>query len=479
MRKVIYIDEPSLDRARKRNECSFNFSYSYFPSEELKNYLNGKKFFIRTYGCQANLRDEEIMSGLLSDLGMVKCSKKEDCDLAIINTCAIRENAEDKAFGEIGEFKSLKRKNKDLILMACGCMVEQKHIVDKILTTYEYLDIIFGTHNISNLIKILDLYIKNRCRYVDVSSKVGDIVENLPSLRKEKFRAFVNIAYGCDKFCTYCIVPFTRGKERSRKVEDIIKECKLLVDEGYKEITLLGQNVDSYGKDFENEIDFAYLLEKVAQLGIPRLRFLTSYPSDFKDDVIEVMSRYPNIMKFIHLPIQSGSNNILRLMARHYTVEEYLSLVQRIRDKIPSMAFSTDIIVGFPNESEEDFLETINLVKKMNYISAFTFIYSPRKGTPAAKIEDSVSYKEKLARFKTLVSTLEIDVAKNASALVDKIYPVLVEGVSKKNSNMLSGILENCKVVNFKGSPDLIGKIINVKITESHVYSLSGEICDE
>ena len=479
MKKTVIENMPDMNQARKRVESIKTIYYNYEPSQKLIDRFKGKYAYIRTFGCQANVRDEETMMGLLSSIGMIKTEDPTKASVAIINTCAVRENAEDKVFGEIGEFKNIKAKNKDLVLLLCGCMVEQKHIIEKTLEKYPHVDIFFGTHNIQDLLRLLDEFITKKSRYVDVSSFEGNIIEKMPVTRIENYKAYVNITYGCDKFCTYCIVPYTRGKERSRDINDILEECKVLVDEGFKEITLLGQNVDSYGKDLKNGVTFAHLLEEVAKLGIPRLRFLTSYPSDFKDDVIDVMAKYPNIMKFLHLPIQSGSDDVLKRMGRRYTSEEYLNLVNRIRAKIPNIALSTDIIVGFPNETYEDVLKTIDVSLKADYTSAFTFIYSPRKGTPAARLVDDVIYEEKNKRFKELVSALEVNFKKHADEMVDKVYEVLVDGESKKNKELLSGYTENNKVVHFKGDESLIGQIVKVKILESHVYSLFGELVDE
>ena len=480
MRKIKTLDLPSIEKGRIRSKCVNTFLYSYEASDQLFDELRNKHYFIRTYGCQANIRDEETLAGFLNNLNMVRVENEDEADIAILNTCAVRENAEDKVYGEIGEFKNLKAKNKNLILCICGCMVEQPHVVDFLLEKFDYIDIFFGTHNIQDFIKLLDIYIQDRStRIVDISSKSGDIYENLPVKRLSEFKAFVNITYGCDKFCTYCIVPYTRGKERSRDIQDILNECQKLKDDGYQEVTLLGQNVDSYGKDLDSGIDFAHLLEEVAKLGIPRVRFLTSYPSDFKDNVIDVIAKYDNIMKYLHLPVQSGSNSVLKKMGRRYTREQYLALVDKIRAKIPNMAFSTDIIVGFPNESYEEFLETADLASKVDYTSAFTFIYSPRKGTPAARLVDNVDYETKNKRFKELVSVLEKDVSKNAENMVGKVYPVLVEGLSKKNKDILSGTAYNMKTIHFKGDLSLVGKIVNIKVIESHTYSLIGELVDE
>ncbi|MBO8427368.1 MAG: tRNA (N6-isopentenyl adenosine(37)-C2)-methylthiotransferase MiaB [Firmicutes bacterium] len=479
MRKVEFIDIPNLEKARLRKHNADTIFFSFNPSKEALIYFKNKKYFIRTYGCQSNIRDEETMSGILDKLGMIKTYNENEADVAILNTCAVRENAEDKVFGQIGDFKKIKEQNKKLILLICGCMIEQKHIIDKILSTFPYVDIMFGTHNIKDLVLLLSNYIDNNIRYVDVSSYEGDIIEDLPVKRLETYKAFVNITYGCNNFCSYCIVPYTRGKERSRSEEEILKECEELVKKGYKEITLLGQNVDAYGKDLKNGSTFARLLDKVASLNVPRVRFLTSYPSDFKDEVIDVIAKHSNIMKFIHLPVQSGSNSILKTMNRRYTREEYLELVNKIKNKIPSMEFSTDIIVGFPNESYEEFLDTVSLAREVHYTSAFTFIYSPRVGTPAAKMKDNVTYEEKVKRFKELVKELEIDFNFYAQRMVGNTYEVLVEEVSKKNKNLLSGYTENNKVVHFKGDKSLIGNIVKVKILENHLYSLIGEIVNE
>lgn len=479
MAKIIIKNMPDMDEARKRVGEIKTINYDYQPSEQLIKRFSGKKAYIRTYGCQANIRDEETMMGLLSSIGMIKTEDANEAEVVIINTCAVRENAEDKVFGEIGELKNIKAKNKDMVIMICGCMVQQKHIVEDTLNRYPHVDIFFGTHNIHDLLKMLDQFIAKKSRYVDVPSFEGAIIEKMPVTRINNYKAFVNITYGCNKFCTYCIVPYTRGKERSRNINNILAECKQLVDEGFKEITLLGQNVDSYGKDLNDGVTFAKLLEEVAKLGIPRLRFLTSYPSDFKDDVIDVMAKYDNIMKFIHLPIQSGSDDVLKRMGRRYTSQEYLDLVDRIRTKIPNIALSTDIIIGFPNETYDDVKKTIDVALKSDYTSAFTFIYSPRKGTPAARLVDNVTYEEKNKRFKELVSALEVNFKKHADEMVGNVYEVLVDGESKKNKDVLSGYAENNKVIHFKGSPDLVGQLVKVRVTESHLYSLVGELINE
>ena len=419
------------------------------------------------------------MAGLLEKAGFCKGNDEKSSDVIIINTCAVRENAEQKVFGKIGDLKADKIANKNKIVAVCGCMVQQRHVIEHINKVYPHVDLIFGTHNIIELLDLVNEVALKKVRVVDVKSLPGDIQENLPSVRESNFKAFVNISYGCDKFCTYCIVPYTRGKERSRKMKDIVDECRALKELGYKEITLLGQNVNAYGKDLNDGSSFAKLLDEVAKLRIPRVRFLTSHPWDFSSDMIDVIAKHKNIMKYIHLPVQSGNDEILRLMGRRYTSEQYLTLVKEIKDKIPDVALSTDIIVGFPNETYEQFLDTLKIVKEVKYWSAFTFIYSPRKNTPAANIQDNVSPKEKNKRFQELVKTLEEVIEPINQTLVGKTFPVLVDSVSEKNKEMLSGYTEQNKSVHFKGQPSLIGQIVNVKIIDSHLYYLNGELCDE
>lgn len=477
--KCEFLSLPDNNLERNRTiSFSFNYDEIIIP-DVLKKFAKGKKYHIHTYGCQANYRDEEVMSGILEKAGFAKADSEITSDVIILNTCAVRENAEDKVFGKIGELKSYKQANKNVIIAVSGCMVQQKHIIERILDKYKHVDLIFGTHNITDLASMLNEVILKHVRLVDVKSLPGDIKENLPSVRLSSFKAFVNISYGCDKFCTYCIVPYTRGKERSRKMNDIINECKELKDLGYQEVTLLGQNVNAYGKDLKDGSSFAKLLDEVAKLGIPRVRFLTSHPWDFKEDMIDVIAKHNNIMKYIHLPVQSGSDEILHLMGRRYTVVQYKNLVDLIKTKIPNVAISTDIIVGFPNESYEQFLETVEMVKYVKYDSAFTFIYSPRNGTPAAKIKDNVSPKEKSLRFRELVKELEKTIKISSDSMVGETFDVLVEGPSEKDPSMLSGYTEKNKLVHFKGDISLVGKITKVKINESHLYSLIGEIVNE
>lgn len=477
--KCEFRELPDLNKARNRTQ-SFSFDYEgvTYPDSLVK-YLKGKTYFIHTYGCQANYRDEEVMAGMFEHIGMSKANGIENADVVVLNTCAVRENAEQKVFGMIGELKKYKITDNSRVFCVCGCMVQQKHIIEFITEKFKHIDLIFGTHNITGLPLMLDEVIRKRIRLVDVESSPTKIEENLPSKRLSSFKAFINISYGCDKFCTYCIVPYTRGKERSRLMKDILKEAQELKDLGYQEVTLLGQNVNAYGKDLKDGSTFAKLLEEVAKIGIPRVRFLTSHPWDFTEEIVDVIAKYDNVMKYIHLPVQSGSSEILRLMGRRYDAEKYLKLVDMIRSKVPDVALSTDIIVGFPNETYEQFLETVELCKKVQYDSAFTFIYSPRNGTPAAKIKDNVSSKDKSLRFRELVKALEVGISEKSKAMVGKTYKVLVEGVSEKNPEMMSGYTEKNKLVHFKGDPSLVGKIVSVKITESHTYSLIGELVNE
>ena len=421
---------PDLNLARNRTQSfSFNYDGVTYP-ETLKKYAQGKTYFIHTYGCQANFRDEEVMAGMLENLGFKHAKDIGEADVAILNTCAVRENAEQKVYGMIGELKKYKTADNSRLFCICGCMVQQKHIIEFITKTFKHIDLIFGTHNITKLPQMLDEVVRKRIRLVDVVSSPTEIEENLPSSRLSSFKAFINISYGCDKFCTYCIVPYTRGKERSRLMKDILEEAKELKELGYQEVTLLGQNVNAYGKDLKDGSTFAKLLEEVAKIGIPRVRFLTSHPWDFTEEIVDVIAKYDNVMKYIHLPVQSGSSEILHLMGRRYDAEKYLGLVKMIREKIPDVALSTDIIVGFPNETYEQFLETVELCKKVQYDSAFTFIYSPRNGTPAAKIKDNVSSKDKSLRFRELVKALEVGFEKKSKEMVGSTFNKNFVGLS-------------------------------------------------
>lgn len=477
MAKIKILQKPCQKDAAKRPEVERVLANRKTP-EILKTFAKGRYFYIRTYGCQGNVRDEEIMAGFLSEAGFTRTEDASLADVAIINTCAVRENAEDKIYGEIGNFKANKKKNPDFMLVLAGCVMGEDGVGEKLIETYPFISLVIGTHDVAKINDLLAEVLKERKSIINVHSFSSEIVENLPSVRLDNNQAFVNISYGCDKFCTYCIVPFTRGRERSRHLDDIVRECQSLVDDGYKQITLLGQNVNSYGLDLKDGTDFAKLLGAVAETGIPRLRFLTSYPSQFSDEMIDVMARYENIDHWLHFPVQSGSSSCLRRMARRYTREEYLERANKIKEKMPDISLSTDIIVGFPGETEEEFQDTLSLAKEVGYSSCFTFIYSPRPGTPAAKMEQvppEVSH-ERFNRLKALVDDLT---AAHSDTMIGNTYEVLVEGQSKRDPNVLSGYARNGKLVNFVGPAYLTGCFVKVKILESHVYSLKGEMVDD
>ncbi len=467
---------PNLKLAQQRTKEKVSIEKSLFQvPEQVKNMGVDRTFYLRTYGCQANERDGETIAGILEQLHFSQVEDPKDADLILLNTCAVRKNAEDKVLGELGSLKRLKKTNPDLLFAMCGCMAQEEEIIKIILEKYPHVDLVFGTHNIHRLPELLYQAMMNKERTIEVFSKEGEVIENLPVKRFGTHKAWVNIMYGCDKFCTYCIVPYTRGKERSRTMEDIIDEIKILKEEGFKEVTLLGQNVNSYGKDIQVEGGFAALLEAVAKVGIERVRFTTSHPWDFSDEMIDAIAKYDNIMPFIHLPVQSGDSDMLKIMGRRYTIEEYKALYDRIIAKIANCAFSTDIIVGFPNESEEQFLRTLEIVDYCKYDNAFTFIYSPREGTPAAKMEDNVSKEEKESRLQRLMEkTSQYALAQNQK-WVNKTCKVLVDGPSKKNKEIYSGYSEQNKLVNFVRKDAQPGDIVEVKITEAKTWTLNGE----
>ncbi len=465
---------PDMKEAKVRSKK--NSEVIYLEQEKKSNLYAGKKYFLRTYGCQMNVHDSEEIKAILENLGYTETDELEDSDIVVLNTCAIRENAHDKVFGYLGRCKHLKATTKkDLIVCIGGCMAQEEVVVNELKTKHPYVDIIFGTHNIHELATMIKNVGKER-QDIKVYSIEGNVYENIDYKRDSKITAWVNIMYGCDKFCTYCIVPYTRGKQRSRRACEIVREVEKLVSEGYQEVTLLGQNVNAYGKDLENEMTFAGLLEAVAKTNIPRVRFVTSHPWDFTDEMITTIAKYPNIMPYIHLPLQSGSSRILKLMGRRYTKEEYLELFDKMKKKIPGVAISTDIIVGFPGETESDFTETLEVVKHCKYDGAYTFIFSPRVGTPAASMPDDTPLKEKedrLHRLNELVNSYSLE---NNQKLLNKTVPVLIQGISEKGSNKVYGYTDTMKLVNVIGSKDLIGKIVNVTITDAKSFSLDGII---
>lgn len=473
------MQKPDLLKAKIRTkEEVLTKTNEYIVKENLKKLGLNKKYYVKTYGCQMNEHDSENIKAILEDMSFTETDDMESADLILLNTCAIRENSHNKVFGMVGRIKNLKEKNPNLIAGICGCMAQEEVVVNEILEKYNFLDIVFGTHNIHNLPNILYTAINKKDLEVEVLSIEGEVIENIPVKRDSKYKAWVNIMYGCDKFCTYCIVPYTRGKQRSREPEYIINEVKDLVEKGYQEVTLLGQNVNAYGKDLNINYDMSNLLEDVAKTGINRIRFVTSHPWDFNDSMIEVIKKYDNIMPYIHLPLQSGSDSILKLMGRRYTKKSYIELYNKLKKALPHSSITTDIIVGFPNETEEDFNETLDVVNTCKFDGAFTFIFSPRVGTPAAKMADNVTLEEKNQRLYKLNELVNKYSKEANDRYLNKIVPVLIEGTSEKDESMLMGYTDTMKLVNVKAPKEYIGKIINVKIKEIKTWSMDGEIAE-
>jgi len=468
---------PSMKDAKIRTKKEVRILYDDYNKNGINNIGIGKKYLILTYGCQMNVHDSEYISGIMEDIGYTKAEDINNSDIIIVNTCAIRENAHNKAEGMLGRIKHLKETKKDIIVIFCGCMAQEEGLVNKI-KGYKWIDIICGTHNYHKIPEYLSEYMNNMNIVREIFSIEGDVIENVPIVRDSKYSAWVNIQYGCDKFCTYCIVPYTRGKQRSRRSEDIIEEVRELYNNGYQEITLLGQNVNAYGKDFDSEYDFADLLGEVSQTGIPRIRFVTSHPWDFTDKMIDVISKCENIMPYIHLPLQSGSDRILKLMGRKYTTEEYLEIVRKLREKIPNVSITTDIIVGFPGETNEDFEKTLDIVNKVKYDLAYTFIFSPREGTPAAKMKDETKEEEKKERLNRLNELINKYALISNEKMKGNIYDVLIVAPSDKEGKYM-GYTENMKLVNVKCDEEYLGKIVPIKIVDVKTWSLDGEINDK
>lgn len=467
---------PNLNEAKKRTKEKVRIlDNDYNIPLSVKNVGKNKTYHIITYGCQMNVHDSENISAIMEELGYKSNSVMEEADVIIINTCAVRENAHNKVAGMLGRIKHLKEKRSDIITILCGCMAQEENIAKLLRDKYKWVDIVFGTHNIHKLPIYLANTLKTNEQQLEVFSYEGEVIENVPVKRDSKYKAWVNIMYGCDKFCTYCIVPYTRGKQRSRRYNDIINEVKDLVEKGYKEVTLLGQNVNAYGKDLYDDYNLANLLTDVAKTNIPRIRFLTSHPWDFTDEMLEVIAKYDNIMPYVHLPIQSGNNNILKKMGRKYTKEEYIILFNKIKNTIPNVAITTDIIVGFPNETEEEFNDTLDLVDKLQYDLAYTFIYSKREGTPAAKMIDNVSLETKKERLYKLNDLVNKYAKINNLKYQDQEVLVLLEEVSEKEG-CLQGYTETMKLVNVKADQEYLGKIVKVKITEVKTWSMDGEM---
>lgn len=434
------------------------------------------KYFIETWGCQMNEEDSEKLSGGLKPLGHVRTESREEADIIVYNTCCVRENAEQKVDGNLGALKKLKKAHPEKIIAVTGCMMQQEGMAQKIINKFPYVDIIIGTHNAYKFTEYLGRALGGERPIVEIWDKEADIIEGAPIDRANSMKGFVTIMYGCNNFCTYCIVPHVRGRERSRASAEIIKEIEEMVAAGYKEVTLLGQNVNSYGKGLEEDINFAELLRRINKIeGIERVKFMTSHPKDLSEEVVDVIAEGEKLCESIHLPVQSGSSRILKKMNRHYTREQYLETIKKIKEKIPGVALTTDIIIGFPGETEEDFLDTLSLVKEVEYDSAFTFLYSKRSGTPADMMFDQVDEDVKKDRFNRLVAAVNEICAKKNKEYDGKTVEILVEGESKNDATKLTGRTRTGKLVNFTGNKENIGKLVNVKITKANSFSLIGE----
>ena len=475
-KKYSVFTSPSLHDAKMRMQHEINY-IEYSLDDKYKDLGLNKTYMVKTYGCQGNIADSEKIRGIMEDMGYLEVNSEDKADVLFFNTCAIRENAENRIYGELGRLHPLKVKNPNMIIALCGCMSQEEVTVEKIKNKYPQVDIVFGTHNINMIPKYLYETYDLKHRVVEVYSYEGDIVEKIPLKRDSSVKAWVDIMYGCDEFCTYCIVPYTRGRERSRQKDAIINEVKDLVSKGYIEVTLLGQNVNAYGKDFKDEkYTFASLLEDLAKTGIKRIRYTTSHPRDLDKETMNVMAKYKNIMPHLHLPVQSGSNDILKKMNRKYTKEMYLEKIDYLKKVIPNISLTTDIIVGFPGESEEDFEETLDLVRKADFEGAYTFIYSKRSGTPAATYDNQVDPFTSKRRLLTLNKLINEGFAKGNKRFEDTTVLVLVEGFSENKEHLLCGYTENNKLVNFEGDESLIGKLVNVHITKAFTWHLKGEI---
>lgn len=431
----------------------------------------------KTYGCQQNENDTERMRGMLEEAGFDFTEDDNKADVVIYNTCAVRENAEQKVFGRLGILKHIKESRPEMIIGVCGCMVQQEHITEKIKRVHEHVDLVFGTHALYKMPKLLFEAMHSKGTVIDIEDSDGMIAEDIPMKRDDVSKAWVSVMYGCNNFCSYCIVPYVRGRERSRTPEAVLNEVKELVSKGCSEISLLGQNVNSYGKDLDMDIDFADLIRMVNDVeGVKRIRFMTSHPKDLSDKLIDAIAECDNVCKQLHLPFQAGSDKILKEMNRKYTKADYLEKIEKVKKAIPNISLSTDVIVGFPTETNEDFEETLDVLRKVEFDNIFSFIYSRREGTPAAKLDFVLTDEEIHHNFDRLLEVQnEISKRKNEE-YVGRIERVLVDGVSKNDENTLSGRCDSSKIVNFKGDKSLIGKYINVKITQAHTWSLNGEI---
>ncbi len=466
--------KPSMSGARKRIRTAERILFDMPSSSQRPG--AGLNYHIKTFGCQANEADSEAIKGILETLGYRETCNEADADFLLLNTCAVRKSAEDRAFGEIGRLKGLKRTRADMLFAVAGCMPQEENVVETLLQRHPHVDIVFGTHNIHKLPDYIETAIYSRERVLEVYSGEGDIIENMPRKRAFAHKAFVNIMHGCDEFCAYCIVPYTRGRKRSRSEEDILTDIETLKADGVKEVTLLGQNVNAYGRDLEHGARFDTLLESVAKTGIDRVRFMTSHPNDFDERTLEVIAKHRNIMPHIHLPVQSGSTRILKDMNRKYTREDYIALVDSIHRIMPDVSLTSDIIVGYPSESDADFEATLSLVERCKLEGAFTFVYSPREGTPAATREDRVDDAVKKARLRILNEHVNAAYKSGHERFLGKTLDVLVDGVSRKDAAVVSGYTPHHKLVHVEAPAAKAGDIIRVKITEAKTWTLEGEL---
>lgn len=455
--------------------------------EKTKELIENKKkalgreltFHVTTFGCQMNARDSEKLSGILKAIGFIEIPNEDKADFVIFNTCTVRDNANQRVYGRLGTLKAQKKKNKEMKIALCGCMMQEETVIEKIKSSYSYVNLIFGTHNIFKFAELIYTMYESDRMVIDIWKDTDKIVEDLPVDRKYPFKSGVNIMFGCNNFCTYCIVPYVRGRERSREPKEIINEIEKLSKDGVKEVMLLGQNVNSYGKGLDNGISFPELLKEIEKIeGIERIRFMTSHPKDLSDELIDVMKNSKKICRHLHLPLQSGSTRILKAMNRHYTKDSYLALAEKIRREIPDIAITTDIIVGFPGETKEDIDETIDVINKVKYDGAFTFVYSKRTGTPAASMENQVTEEFVKEHFDRVLNTVQERAKERAVLKTNSIEDVLIEEINDHDATMVTGRLSNNLCVHVKGTEELIGKIVTVKLTECNGFYYMGEIVD-
>lgn len=467
---------PSIIDARKRlgSEVLIN---KFFLDPKYLSLGYGLKYMLKTYGCQGNLADSEKIAGILEMMGFCETTIETEADFVLFNTCAIRENAEERVFGEIGRFERFRKQKSNMLIGICGCMPQEEKTIKHIKDKFPQVNIVFGTHNIASLPEYLYDSLKNQKNVIEVFSKEGDIYEDMPVKRESPKKAWVNIMYGCDEFCTYCIVPYTRGKERSRRPEAILEEVNQLAKDGYVEVCLLGQNVNAYGKDFTDiNYTFASLLKDLNKTPIKRIRFTTSHPRDLDKETIEAMALGGNIMPHLHLPVQSGNNRVLKAMNRKYTREDYLEKIKLLKKLIPGISITTDIIVAFPSETEEEFEDTLSLVKEVEFEGAYTFIYSPREGTPAAKLPNPLTEVEKHERLNKLNAVINDYFLKGHKRFEDTDVEVLVDGISKNNPNIYCGYTKHNMLVNFEASSDLVGQLVKIHVTKAYSWHLFGEL---